>query len=51
MNNMKNDTMYVSLFDGKITTPEQKIAKVDVVDHIELAERMVELATKMATAC
>jgi AbiV family abortive infection protein len=51
MNNMKNDTMYVSLFDGKITTPEQKIAKVDVVVHIELAERMVELATKMATAC
>jgi len=52
MNNLKNDTMYVSASaDGGVTTPEQKVNSVQVKDHIQFAERMAELAKAMSAVC
>ena len=40
INNLKNNTMYVSVVDGEVVMPDDKISGVDVGFHILLAERL-----------
>jgi AbiV family abortive infection protein len=49
INNLKNDSMYVSCKDGKVISPEDKIASIDVAIHLDVAESLVNVANNLLT--
>lgn len=49
INDLKNNTMYVSYKAGSVITPDQKIASVNVNIYVALAESLAQHATGMLT--
>lgn len=49
INSLKNDSMYVSCKDGKVISPEDKIAGIDVAVHLGAAESLVGIANSLLT--
>lgn len=47
INDLKNNTMYVSCEAGSISTPAQKLASVNIGVHVKLAESLAQHATSL----
>ncbi len=49
INNLKNNTMYVSCEQEVVLTPEEKISGIPVSVHVEVAESLASLANNLLT--
>lgn len=49
INDLKNNTMYVSYKAGSVFTPAQKVASVNVDVHVALAEALAQHAVSLQT--
>lgn len=49
INDLKNNTMYVSCEKGEILTPEEKIADIPVSVHVIVAESLASFAKSLLT--
>lgn len=49
INDLKNNTMYVSYQQGEVLTPEGKIAGIEVAVHVDVAEGLAGLARNLLT--
>ncbi len=47
INDLKNDTMYVSYKEGAVTTPEDRVAAIEVDRYIALAATLSHLAKSL----
>lgn len=49
INDLKNDTMYVSCEHNSIHTPEQKISDIPVAVHVDVAKSLAAFAKRLLT--
>ena len=49
INNLKNDTMYVSCVRDSIFTPTQKVSGIPVAAHVDVARNLAALASSLLT--
>jgi len=49
INDLKNETMYVSVEDAQVIMPSDRVAKIDVSQHLSVAEGLADMARKLLT--